>query len=136
MNLEQELVAKERAALDRWIRGDTDGFLDLCDPEMTYFDTNAEHRIDGTAAFKKHLAMYSEGIRAMLKARGKTQMDNHEIVNPKLQRTGDMAVLSYEWVARIDTDVIRWRASNVYRLKEEMWRMIHGHWSAVQPPAN
>lgn len=135
MNLDEELIAGERAALDRWITGDTEGYLDLCDPEILYFDTNAERRIEGTAALEKHLVMYSEEIRAMLKQRGKTRMDGHELVNPKVERTGDMAVLSYEWEARIDRDVIRWRATGVYRLKGGAWRAIHAHWSAVQPAA-
>ncbi len=133
--LAEQLIAKDRASLDRRIRGDTDGFLELGDSEVTYFDTNTRHRIDGVTALRKHLAMYSEGIRAMLKQRGKSQMDSHEIVNPKLQRTGDMAVLSYEWKPRVGTDVVRWRASEMYRLSRGAWRLVHGQWSAVQPPA-
>lgn len=56
------------------------------------------------------------------------------MLNPKLQRAGDMAVLSYDWEAHFGSDVIRWRATDVYRRKDGTWRIVHAHWSAVQPP--
>jgi hypothetical protein len=37
-----ELVALERSALDRWIRLDPQGYLDLQAPEVTYFDPFTE----------------------------------------------------------------------------------------------
>lgn len=36
----------ERAALDRWGRGDPSGFLETCAPDVTYFDPFVERRID------------------------------------------------------------------------------------------
>lgn len=74
-DLAKELIEKERAALDRWIRGDTQGFAALCDPDVSYFDTNVERRPDSLAAVQQHLASYADMIRAMLKERGKAQMD-------------------------------------------------------------
>jgi len=32
------IVAMERAALERWGRGDPDGFLDISAPDVSYFD--------------------------------------------------------------------------------------------------
>lgn len=133
--LATELIARERAALDRWIAGDTQGFAELCDRDVTYFDTNAERRIDGLDALQVQLARYAELIGGMLKQRGATRMDRHEMRNARVQRVGDMAVLSYDWEAHLGTDVIRWRATEVYRLTDGQWRIVHAHWSAVQPPA-
>jgi hypothetical protein len=42
-----EVVARERAALDRWVTGDPDGYLDISASEVTYFDPYQEKRTDG-----------------------------------------------------------------------------------------
>jgi len=51
-----ELVALERSALDRWIRLDPQGYLDLQAPEATYFDRFTERRVDGLDAMQLRLA--------------------------------------------------------------------------------
>ena len=33
-----EIIAMEKAALKRWGRGDPDGFLEICAPDVVYFD--------------------------------------------------------------------------------------------------
>ena len=38
---EQEVVALERKALARWLNGDASGFLEICAPEVVYFDPTA-----------------------------------------------------------------------------------------------
>jgi hypothetical protein len=43
----EELAAVERAALNRWITFDPQGYLDLSAPEVTYFDPFTERRADG-----------------------------------------------------------------------------------------
>jgi hypothetical protein len=45
-----EILAFERAALDRWGKGDPDGYLVISAPDVTYFDPYVEHRLDGRAA--------------------------------------------------------------------------------------
>ena len=52
-NLSQELIAIERAALDRWMTGDPQGYLGIYAPEITYFDPNQDKRIDGLEAMKQ-----------------------------------------------------------------------------------
>jgi hypothetical protein len=51
-----ELVALERSALDRWIRLDPQGYLDLQAQEITYFDPFTERRVDGLDAMQSRLA--------------------------------------------------------------------------------
>jgi hypothetical protein len=43
----QKVVAMERAALDRWGSGDPGGFLEINDPDVSYFDPFQEKRLDG-----------------------------------------------------------------------------------------
>ncbi len=42
--LSEEIIALERAALDRWITGDPQGYLDLYAPAVTYFDPKKSMR--------------------------------------------------------------------------------------------
>ena len=34
-----EIIGRERAALDRWGRGDPSGFLEICAPDVVYFES-------------------------------------------------------------------------------------------------
>jgi hypothetical protein len=51
-----ELVAFERSALDRWIRFDPQGYVDILAAEVTYFDPFTERRVDGLDAMEVRLA--------------------------------------------------------------------------------
>ena len=44
----EEVIALERAALDRWGRGDPQGYLEIMAPEMTYFDPTQDTEPDGS----------------------------------------------------------------------------------------
>jgi hypothetical protein len=46
------ILEMERAALERWGRGDPDGFLEISDPEVVYFDPFVERRLNGHPALK------------------------------------------------------------------------------------
>ena len=46
----ETIIAMERAALDRWGRGDPTGFLEISAPDVVYFDPSLERRIDGREA--------------------------------------------------------------------------------------
>jgi len=45
-----EIIEMEKAALDRWGKGDPGGFLEICAPDVVYFDPYREARIDGLPA--------------------------------------------------------------------------------------
>ena len=82
------IIAMERAALDRWGKGDPSGFLEICSPDVVYFDNTLERRLDGLEA----LTCFYEKIR------GKIHMDRYDLLNPKVQLCGDAAVLTYNFV--------------------------------------
>src|SRR5438045_1939299 len=79
------IIALERAALDRWGRGDPQGYIETFAPEITYFDPFTEKRIEGIEAMKTMLKPFV----------GKIKIDSYEMVNPKVQQSRDVAVPSF-----------------------------------------
>ena len=51
-----DVEAMERAALDRWGKGDPQGYLNIMADEVTYFDPVQETRVDGIDAMRQMLA--------------------------------------------------------------------------------
>ncbi len=113
------IIALERAALDRWGNGDPSGFLEISDSDVVYFDPFIEQRIDGLTA----LTRLYEGIR------GQVHVDRYELVNPKLQLGGGVAVLTFNYVSFNGEKQGRWNCTEVYRRSAAGWRIIQTHWS-------
>lgn len=119
----QVIVAMERAALDRWSKGDLDGFLEISDEDVVYFDPFLERRLNGREELRK---LYDQ-------FRGKIQIDRYEMIDPKVQVTGDMAVLTFNFVSHESKGSMRWNTTEVYQRKSGKWRIVHTHWSLTQP---
>jgi hypothetical protein len=83
------LIAQERTALDRWGKGDPGGYLSIYDPEVTYFDPARETRADGLPAMQAYYAPIM----------GRIKVDRYEMIAPKVQSRGDVAVLSYQLIS-------------------------------------
>ncbi len=113
------IIAIEKAALDRWGKGDPSGFLEISAPEVVYFDPYLERRIDGLEA----LSAYYDGIR------GQVQFDRFELLNPCVQWRGELAVLTFNYVSYRAEMISRWNCTEVYRFTEQGWRIIQTHWS-------
>ncbi len=123
-SLVQELVALEHAALVRWCSGDPSGYLKISAPDVVYFDPFIERRIDGLQA----LSAYYETIRGIIGA------ERFEILNPVVQCSGDMAVLTFNFVSYgANQTEMRWNSTEVYRQLASEWRIIHSHWSLTKP---
>jgi len=118
-----QVLEMERTALDRWGKGDPDGFVEICDPEVVYFDPFLPWPIDGLDALRQY---YSE-------LRGKIKIDSDEILDPKVQVHGEIAVLTFRFDSRGSDREMHWNATEVYRLNSDGWRIIHSHWSFTQP---
>lgn len=120
VDAEDEIVALERAALVRWCNGDPSGFLEICAPDVVYFDPFLERRIDGLPA----LTEYYEAIRGQVRAA------RFEIDNPCVQRIGDAAILTFNFVSYGgNEDAFRWNCTEAYRRDQGRWRIIQTHWS-------
>jgi ketosteroid isomerase-like protein len=124
-----DVIAVERAALDRWGKGDPGGFLTTYAPEITYFDPMQDHRIDGLPAMQALLAPIA----------GKVKIDRYEMLNPKVQRYADVAVLTYNLVSYrklpdgAERPASRWNSTAVFHKVAGKWRTIHSHWSFTKP---
>jgi ketosteroid isomerase-like protein len=119
----REVLALERKTLDGWQAGNPDPLLAISDPDITYFHVVTEKRLDGLPALK---ALF-EGYR------GKPLFDSYEMAEPKVQASGDIAVLTYILVRHVGSAISRWNATQVYQRKKEGWRIVHSHWSATRP---
>jgi hypothetical protein len=116
------IISLEHAALARWGKGDPSGFLEISAPDVVYFDPYLEKRIDGLDA----LAQYYETIR------GKVYFDRYELLNPLVQVSGDMAVLTFNYVSYTGESQSRWNCTEVYRYDGNRWQIIQTHWSYTQ----
>ena len=122
--LVQDLIALEHAALVRWCRGDPSGYLEISAPDVVYFDPFIERRIDGWQA----LSAYYETIRGMISA------ERFEMLNPLVQCSGDIAVLTFNFVSYgANQTEMRWNSTEVYRRLASEWQIIQSHWSLTKP---
>jgi hypothetical protein len=119
----QAILAVERAAFERWAKGDLNGFLDASDPEVDYFDPFIDARLDGLPALR---ALYNQ-------AQGKVHVDRWEMVNPRVVVSGDMGVLTFNFVSYSKGQTVRWNTTEVYRRKNGQWKIVHTHWSLTKP---
>jgi len=125
-----DVIALERAALDRWGNGDPGGFLEVYAPEITYFDPGVERRVDGHDAMRDYLRPIT----------GKVKVARYEMIAPRVQRHGDVAVLTYNLRSdAVQADgkhvTVRWNSTSVYARMGREWKTIHSHWSLTALPA-
>jgi ketosteroid isomerase-like protein len=125
------IIAIERAALDRWGKGDPGGFLAIYAPAISYFDPSTTERIDGHQAMVDYYRPFV----------GLIQIDRYEIRNPQVVIDGGMALLTYNLVnyARDaqGAEVVgtSWNSTVVYHRQAGEWKSIHSHWSFTRHPA-
>lgn len=119
----REIIELEQAALERWGNGDPDGFLEISDAEVAYFDPFLERRVDGVEALRR----WYESVR------GKKLYDRFELINPRVQAFGELAVLTFNFVSQLGDKQERWNCTEVYRRTGAGWRIIQTHWSFTQP---
>ncbi len=119
----REIIGLERQVMDGWRAGNPDPALAISDPEITYIHAMTNGRLEGLPALKRLYEQF----------RGTPLFAGYEIVNPKVQVSGDVAILTYLFVRRNSAgDGERWNATQVYQHKKEGWRVIHAHWSQVK----
>lgn len=117
------LLAMERAALDRWGKGDPSGYLEIYADDIVYFDPAQERRVDGLPDLT---ALYES-------FRGQVQLVSYEILNPKVQTWNGGAVLTFNYSSLSKSgNTTRWNCTEVYRLTEAGWRIIQSHWSLTR----
>ena len=118
----QEILALERQTMEGWLKGNPDPTLAILDSEVTYFHAPLERKLEGQAAVKAFFEPY----------RGKPLFDSYEIFDPKVQLSGEIAVLTYQLVTKNGPVTSRWNSTEVYQHRKEGWRIMHSHWSQVK----
>lgn len=117
------IIAMEKAALDRWGKGDPSGFLEICAPDVVYFDPYIAVRIDGLPAL-------TEYYRTLW---GMVHFDRFKLLNPAVQISGNLAVLTFNYVSYTGVDSDLWNCTEVYRRAENgRWQIIQTHWSYTE----
>ena len=127
----EHILALERAALDRWGKGDPGGFLDLYASDVSYFDPVTAARVDGHQAMTDYYQPFA----------GKIHVSRTELLNPHVVIDGDMALLTYNLVNYVraaggeESVGSRWNSTVVYQRRDGAWKTIHSHWSFTRHPA-
>jgi ketosteroid isomerase-like protein len=91
-----------------------------------------EKRIDGQADLKQYMAPLT----------GKIKIERLEMIDPKLQQSGDIAVLTFildDFGAQVGDGpktTMRWNSTEVFQRINGSWKIIHSHWSNVKPERN
>src|SRR6185503_126398 len=88
VDIASEVIALERAALDRWGAGDPAGYAEIFDDGMTYFDPFQERRLDD-----------HEPRELMRSVTGQIRVDRYDMQGARVQCFGDVALLSFNLVS-------------------------------------
>ena len=115
----EKILALERAALDRWGKGDPGGYLELSAPDVTYFDPFQERRIDGLPALTALYDLFQ----------GKIKIDRDEIIEPCVQVIREAAILTFRFVSHGSEGSMHWNCTEVYQRIDGDWKIVHTHWS-------
>ena len=123
-----ELMELESAAMERWRKGDPWGFIEISSPDVTYFDTGTPQRLNGLEALRTEYSLRE----------GKIFYDVMDFVDPRVQVSGDMAVLTYRFLStwlNPDGSVASrtpWNCTEVFARANGKWQIIHTHWSFIK----
>jgi len=127
-SVEELIIAKEKMILDEWGKGHTMIFHKNSAAEITYFDPSLEKRINGIQEFAELLKPIEN----------KFTIEKYEMLDPKVQVHGDVAVLSYNLVdysknPQGEEQKFLWNSTEVYKKMNDDWKIIHSHWSFTKP---
>ena len=95
-NISEHIISLEIKALERWNNGDPSGYLELSADDVVYFDPFQEKRLNGLKA----LTDLYESLRGAVKA------DKYELIEPLVQASQNMAVLTFNLASYFGTTFI------------------------------
>ncbi|HSI48146.1 MAG TPA: nuclear transport factor 2 family protein [Ideonella sp.] len=130
----ETILSLELAINERWNKGDVDGALEMYSEDVTYFDPLTEVRLDGRKAVEAYFRQFFEGKLDILR---------NEFPNPQVivSDGGDLAVLHYNLLNLVrdgqggEKQGTAWNSTQVYRLIDAQWRVMHVNWSFTRHPA-
>lgn len=130
----ETILTLERSINERWNKGDVDGALEIYSEDITYFDPLTERRLEGRKTVEAYFRQFFEGKLHILR---------NEYLNPQVivSDSGDLAVVSYNLVNFVadgnggEKPGTPWNSTQVYRLLDGKWRIVHSNWSFTRHPA-
>ncbi len=123
-SIDSKIIELERTALFRWIQGDPTGFLEISAPDVVYFDPFQERRLNG----------HEELSKLYLSLKGQVSADQFEMLDPIVQATNKMAVLTFNFQSSVGQNLQKWNCTEVYRLEADgTWKICQTHWSLTKP---
>lgn len=123
-SIESTIIGLEKAAFERWSQGDPTGFLEISAPDVVYFDPFQERRLNGL----------EELTRLYMPMKGQFRVEHYEMLEPQVQATDRMAVLTFNFNSSVAGKVEKWNCTEVYRLEADgKWKIVHTHWSLTKP---
>jgi hypothetical protein len=120
----ETLIEKEKAALDRWAKGDTSGYTELGAETVTYFAEGSDTLIIGFKAFKAA----NDAID------GQFTIPRYEMIEPRVRLIGDVGLLTYT-LSNFNTAgeiTSRWKSTEIYQNFGSGWKLIHSHWTLIR----
>ena len=132
--ISETILSLERGINERWNKGDVDGALEMYSEDVTYFDPLTEMRLDGRKAAEAYFRQFFEGRLNILR---------NEFPNPQVivSDGGDFAVLTYNLLNFVgdgqggEKPGTPWNSTQVYRLIDGQWRVVHVNWSFTRHPS-
>ena len=123
-SIDSKIIELERTALFCWIQGDPTGFLEISAPDVVYFDPFQERRLNG----------HEELSKLYLSLKGQVSADQFEMLDPVVQATNKMAVLTFNFQSSVGQNLQKWNCTEVYRLEADgTWKICQTHWSLTKP---
>jgi ketosteroid isomerase-like protein len=131
-SIEQTILSKEQAAMERWRHGDPLGWAEISSDEVTYIDPGLTEPVRGLGAYRDYLEQFA----------GKISYDRSEFIDPRVAVYGELAVLTYNYISTVlgeEGEVVSqtpWNSTEVYASLAGAWKIIHTHWSFIdeKPP--
>ncbi len=135
--VEQELLGVLDAHLKSIWAGDLEAYTATTGEDVTFYEWYiSTQRIDG---LNFHLRETAANFRAAeaRRGRGERYEVEHEVLQPKVQVYGDVAVLTYTLLMRYTTDDgVRHTEHNetrVFHRRRAGWQLVHCHKSPMWP---
>lgn len=120
--VDQQIIAREKAAMEAWQKKDKAFWMDYLTDNSTYFSAWSPYRDSNPKeTFLPNFEKYTEMFKIL----------DFSMYNPVVQVHGDVAVLSYNESVTSDFGgkVINYtgKVTSVYVKQGNTWRVIHGH---------
>jgi ketosteroid isomerase-like protein len=121
--IENVVLSLEQEQVEAFNKGDIDKILSYYDPDILGFSSTKHDRFVGLEDLRKTFEYYIQ----------KTSKLEYSISDPSVQVFGDIAILSFYWLAVMvfgkTRREVQGRGSHVYLNKDGQWKIVHEHFS-------